>query len=80
MALLFARDATRSTPEVAAGVVAETCERFLTQWEPGLVPTWGLDAKHPPAVDSHDNTEECIRCGGVGCKGHGEYKFVDIMQ
>ena len=60
-ALLFARDATRSTPEFAGDVVAETCERLLSQWEPVLVPTWGLDAKHPPSVDAHDGTEERVR-------------------
>ena len=60
-ALLFARDATRSTPKVAAGVMAETCERLLSQWELGLSPIWGLDAKQPPATDAHEGTEECIR-------------------
>ena len=61
-ALLFARslDASRSTPEAAAGVVAETRERLLSQWEPGLVPTWGLDAKHRLAVHAHNNIEKCI--------------------
>ena len=60
-ALLFASDATRSTPDVAAGVVAETCARLLSQWEPGLGLIWGQDAKHPPATDAHEGTEECIR-------------------
>ena len=57
-ALLFACDATRSTPELAAGMVAQTCERLLSQWEPGLGPTWGLDAKHPPATEAHVGTKE----------------------
>ena len=61
LALLFARDATQSTPEVAAGVVDQTCERMLSLWEPDLVPTWGLDVAHPPAPDAHVRTEECIR-------------------
>ena len=60
-ALLFARDAARSTPEVAAGVVAETFERMLSLWEPDLGPMWGLDARRPPAPDAHVGTEECIR-------------------
>ena len=60
-ALLFARDAALSTPEVAAGVVAETCERMLSLWEPDLGPTWGLDVEHPPAADAHVGTEECNR-------------------
>ena len=59
--LLFARDDARSTPEVAAGVVAETCEGMLSLWEPDLGPTWGLDVEHPPAPDAHVGTEECIR-------------------
>ena len=37
-ALLFARDDTQSTPEVTAGVVAETFERLLSQWDPNLGP------------------------------------------
>ena len=60
LALLFARDAALSSPEVAAGVVAETNERLLSQWEPGLGSVWGLDARHPPATDAHVGTEECI--------------------
>ena len=55
--LLFARDATRSTPEVAAGVVAETCERMLSLWEPDLGPTWDMDVEHPPAPDAHVGIE-----------------------
>ena len=60
-AMLFACDATQSTPNVAASVVAKTCERLLSQWEPCLGPIWGLDATHPPATDAHEGTEECIR-------------------
>ena len=60
-ALLFSRDAHRHTPEVAADVVAQTCERQLTMREPGLQPTWGLDADNPPAADAHEGTEEHIR-------------------
>ena len=60
MALLFARNAARGTPEVGAGVLAETCERLLSQWEPRLGPIWGLDARHPPAKDAHVGTAECI--------------------
>ena len=62
-ALLFARDAARSTTEVAAGVVTETRERLLSQWEPGLGPIWGMDARHPPAEEAHVGTEERIRTG-----------------
>ena len=60
-ALLFSRDAHRHTPEVAADVVAQTCERLLTMREPGLQPMWGLDADNPPAADAHEGTEEHIR-------------------
>ena len=59
--MLFSRDAHRHTPEVAADVVAQTCERLLTMREPGLRPTWGLDATDPPAADAHEGTEEHIR-------------------
>ena len=52
-ALVFSRDAHRHTPEVAADVVAQTYERLLTLHEPGLRPTWRLDAEHPPAADAH---------------------------
>ena len=61
LATLFSRDAHRHTPEVAADVVAQTCERLLTMREPGLKPTWGLDAIDPPAPDAHEGTEEHIR-------------------
>ena len=57
-ALLFACYAARSTPEVAASVVAETCERMLSLWEPDLGPTRGLDVEHPPAPDAYVGTEE----------------------
>ena len=60
-ALLFSRDAHRHTPEVAADVVAQTCERWLSLREPGLRPTWRLDAERPPAADVHEGTEEHIR-------------------
>ena len=65
-AILSARDASRSTPKVAAGVVAEPCERLLSQWEPCFGPIWGPDAKHPPATKAHVGTEECAfeRCIG----------------
>ena len=59
--LLFARDAARSTPEVAAGGVAETSERLLSKWEPGLGPIWGVDVHNSPAIDAHQGTEEYIR-------------------
>ena len=59
--MLFSRDAHRHTPEVAADVGAQTCERLLTMREPGLRPTWGLDATDPPAADAHEGTEEHIR-------------------
>ena len=60
-ALLFARDAARSTLEVATGVVAEMSERLLSQWEPGLGPIWGLDAHSPPTIDAHQGPEVRIR-------------------
>ena len=50
-AMFFSRDAHRHTAEVAADVVAQTCERLLTMREPGLRPTWGLDAIDPLAAD-----------------------------
>ena len=60
--MLFSRDAHRHTPEVAAScLVAQTCERLLTMCEPGLRPTWGLDAIDLPAADAHEGTEEHIR-------------------
>ena len=42
-AMLFSRDAHRHTPEVAADVVAQTCELLLTMREPGLRPIWCHD-------------------------------------
>ena len=60
-ALLFARDAAQSTPEAAAGVVADTSERLLSQWEPSLGPLRSLDAMHPPTADAHVGIEVCIR-------------------
>ena len=74
--LVFSRDAHRHTPEVAADVVAQTCERLVALHEPGLRPTWGLDAEHPLAADAHEGTEEHVReahrdtrtidCGNTG--------------
>ena len=75
-ALLFSRDAHRHTPEVAADVVAQTCELLLTLREPGARPTWGLDAEHPPAADADEGTKEhiwdahrykhTVDCGNIG--------------
>ena len=84
-ALLFSRDAHRHTPEVAADVVAQTCERLLTLREPGLRPTWGLDAEHPPAADAHEGTEEHIRDAHrdrhtVDCGDTGMSPDLDILQ
>ena len=42
-------------------MVAETCERMLSLWEPDLGPTRGMDVEHPPAADVHVGTEECVR-------------------
>ena len=42
-------------------MVADTSERLLSQWEPGLGPRWGPDATHPRAKDAHVGTEECFR-------------------
>ena len=60
-ALIFSRDPHRHTREVAADVVAQTSQRLLTMREPGLQPTWGLDAVNPPEADAHEGTEEHIR-------------------
>ena len=84
-ALLFSRDAHRHTPEVAADVVAQTCERLLTMLEPGLQPTWGLDARNPPAADAHEGTEEHIREAHrdrhtVDCGNSGMSPDLDILQ
>ena len=70
-ALIFSRDAHRHTHEVAADVLAQTCERLLTMREPGLRPTWGLDARNPPAADAHEGTEEHIR------EAHRDWHIVD---
>ena len=88
-ALLFSRDAHRHTPEVFADVVALTCERLLTMREPGLRPTWGLDAsnhhqQHPPAADAHEGTEEHIREAHrdrhtVDCGNSGMSPDLDIL-
>ena len=84
-ALLFSRDAHRHTPEVAAVVVAQTCERLLTMREPGLRPTWGLDARNPPAVDAHEGTKEDIREAHrdrhtVDCGNSGMSPDFDMLQ
>ena len=84
-ALLFSRDAHRHTPEVAADGVAQTCERLLTLSEPGLRPTWGLDAENPPAADAHEGTEEQIRNAHrdrhtVDCGNSGMSPDFDILQ
>ena len=60
-ACFASRDTHRHTPHVAADVVAQTCERLLTLHEARLLPTWGLDAEHPPAADAHGGSEEHIR-------------------
>ena len=58
---LFSRDAAGHTPEVAADIAAQTCERLLILREPGLRPTWGLDAEHSQVADAYEGTEEHIR-------------------
>ena len=84
-ALLFSRDAHRHTPEVAADVVAQTCERLLTLRDPGLRPKWGLDAENPSAADAHEGTEEHIRNAHrdghpVDCGNSGMSPDFDILQ
>ena len=84
-AVLFSRDAHRHTPEVAADVVAQTCERLLTMREPGRRPTWGLDAENPPAADAHEGTEEHIREAQrdrhtVDCGNSGMSPDMDILE
>ena len=84
-ALLFSRDAHRHTPEVAADVVAQTCERLLTMREPGLQHTRGLDARNPPAADAHEDPEEHIREAHrdrhtVNCGNSGMSPDSDILQ
>ena len=82
---MLSRDAHRHTPEVAADVVAQTCERLRTLREPGLGPTWGLDAEHPPAADAHEGTEEHIREAHrdrhtVDCGDTGMSPDHDVLQ
>ena len=82
---MFSRDAHRHTPEVAADVVAQTCERLLTLGEPALRPTWGLDAKQPPVANAHEGTEEHIREENgdrhtVDCGNTGLSPNFDILQ
>ena len=84
-ALLFSRDAQRHTPEVAADLVAQICERLLTLREPGLPPTWCVDAEHPPASDAHEGTEEHIRDAhrdrhAVDCVYSGMSPDMDILE
>ena len=79
------RDAHHHTPEVAADVVAQTCERLHTLREPGLRPKWGLDAENPPAEDAHEGTEEHIRAAHrdrhtVDCGSSGMSPDFDILQ
>ena len=84
-ALLFSRDAHRHTPEVAAAVEAQTCERLLTLREPGLRSTLGLDVENPPAADAHEGTEEHIREAHrdrhtVDCGNSGMSPEMDILE
>ena len=84
-AMLFSRDAHRHTPEVAADVVAQTCERLLAMREPGLRPTWVLDAIDPPAADANEGTEEHIRevhrdRHTVDCGNSGMSPDMDISE
>ena len=84
-ALVTSREAHRHTPEVAADVVAQTCQRLLTLREPGLRPTWGLDAEHPAAAYAHECTEEHIREAHrdrhtVDCGNSGMSPDFDILQ
>ena len=84
-ALLFSRDAHHHTPEVTADVVAQTCERLLTMRELGLRPTWGLDARNPPAAYAHEGTEEHIREAHrdrhtVNCSNSGMSPDLDILK
>ena len=83
--MLLSRDAHRHTPDVAADVVAQTCERLLTLNEPGLRPTLGLDAEHPPAADTHEGTEDHIRNAHrdghiVDCGNSGMLPDLDTLQ
>ena len=84
-ALLFSRYAHRHTPEVAADVVAQTCEQLLNMLETGLRPTWGLDAENPPAADAHEGTEEHIREAHrdrhtIDCGNSGMSPDMDILE
>ena len=58
---------------------------MLTLREPGLGPTWGLDAEHPPAIDAHEGTDEHIREAHrdrhtVDCGNTGKSRDYDILQ
>ena len=84
-ALLFSRDTHRHTLEVAADVVAQTCECLLTPRDPGLRPAWGLDAEHPQAADADEGTEEHIRDTHrdrhtVDCGNSGMSPDMDILE
>ena len=84
-ALLFSRDAHRHALEVAADVVAQTCEQLPTLREPCLHPTWGLDAENPTAADAHEGIEEHIRNAHrdrhtVDCGNSGMSPDFDILQ
>ena len=53
--------------------------------EPGLRPTWGPDAEHPPAADAHEGTEEHIRDAhrdrhAGDCGNSGMSPDFDILQ
>ena len=53
--------------------------------EPGLRPTWGLDARNPPAVDAHEGTKEDIREAHrdrhtVDCGNSGMSPDFDMLQ
>ena len=84
-ALLFSRDSHRHTPEVAADVVAQPCERLLTLRESGLRPTCVLDDEHPPPADAHEGTEEHIRDAHrnrhtADCGNSGMSPDMDIVE
>ena len=53
--------------------------------EPGLRPTWGLDADSPPAADAHEGTEEHIKEAHrdrhtVDCGNSGMSPDMDILE
>ena len=53
--------------------------------EPTLRPTWGLDARNPPAADAHEGTEEHIREAHrnrhtVDCGNSGMSPDLDILE